>query len=135
MMRPVRFPYVGAETASRLPYLPITLHHEAHSVAVSGLLDTGSTVNVLPHPIGLELGLVWEQHTMPVHLTGNLARLSARAVIVSGQVGSLPPVRLVFAWTQSEVVPAILGQVNFFLEFDVCFFGSESAFEVQLKRS
>lgn len=57
----------------------------------------------------------------------------ARAVIVSGQVESFLPVELVFAWTQSEQVPVILGQVNFFMEFDVCFFGSQSAFEVKPK--
>ena len=135
MRHPVRFPYVGAEPAIRQPYVPIMLSHEAHSVTVSGLLDTGSTVNVLPYPVGLELGLVWEQQTMPVQLTGNLANLSARAVMVSGQIEAFAPIRLVFAWTQSELVPVILGQVNFFFEFDVCFFGSESAFEVQPKRS
>lgn len=137
MTAPARFPYAAAESgrpdASRLAYLPITLSHEAHSITVSGLLDTGSTVNALPYPIGLQLGLVWEQHTTPVHLTGNLARLPARAVIVSGQVESFLPVELVFAWTQSEQVPVILGQVNFFMEFDVCFFGSQSAFEVKPK--
>jgi len=95
------------------------------------LLDTGSTVNVLPYPVGLQLGLVWEQQTTPVRLTGNLVRLSARGVIISGQVESFPPVELVFAWTQSTDVPVILGQVNFFMEFDVCFFGSQSAFEVK----
>lgn len=137
MTTPVRFSYAGAESgrspASRLAYLPMTLSHESHSVSVSGLLDTGSTVNVLPYPIGLQLGLVWEQQTTPVHLTGNLARLPARAVIVSGQAESFPPVELAFAWTQSEDVPVILGQVNFFMEFDVCFYGSQSAFEVKPK--
>jgi len=137
MTTSLRFPYTGAESgrspASRLANLPITLSHETHSVTVSGLLDTGSTVNVLPYPIGLQLGLVWEQHTAQVRLTGNLARLPARAVIVSGQVESFPPVELAFAWTQSEEVPMILGQVNFFMEFAVCFFGSQSTFEVKPK--
>ena len=98
-------------------------------VTVPGLLDTGSTVNVLPYPLGLQLGLLWEQQTTQVHLTGSLARLPARGVIVSGQVASFPPVELAFAWTQSTEVPVILGQVNFFMEFDVCFFRSQAAFE------
>lgn len=133
----VRFPYAGAEAsrspASRLAYAPITPSYETRSVIVSGLLDTGSTVNMLPYPIGLQLGLVWEEQTTPVHLAGNLAKLPARTVIVSGQAESFPPVELAFAWTQSEEVPVILGQVNFFMEFDVCFFGSQSAFEVKPK--
>lgn len=137
MTSPARFPYVSAESgrpeASLLAYLPITLSHESHSVPVSGLLDTGSTVNVLPYSVGLQLGLVWEGETTPVHLTGNLAKLPARAVIVSGQVESFPPVELAFAWTQSTDVPVILGQINFFMEFDVCFFRSQSMFEVKPK--
>ncbi|MFQ5859374.1 MAG: aspartyl protease family protein [Anaerolineae bacterium] len=137
MTTPARFPYAAAESgrpdASLLAYLPITLRHQGHSVPVSGLLDTGSTVNVLPYSVGLQLGLVWEEETTPVHLTGNLAKLPARAVIASGQVESFPPVELAFAWTQSTEVPVILGQVNFFMEFDVCFFRSQSAFEVTPK--
>jgi hypothetical protein len=137
MTTPVRFAYAGAAAGhtdgSRLAYVPITLRRAPHVLAVVGLLDTGSTVNILPYPLGLQLGLVWEQQTTRVHLTGNLARLPARGVIVSGQVASFPPVELVFAWTQLPDVPMILGQVNFFMEFDVCFFRSQAAFEVNPK--
>ncbi len=137
MTTPIRFPYTAIESspssASLLAYLPITLSHETRSLTVSGLLDTGSTVNVLPYTVGQQLGLVWEQQATPVHLTGNLARLPARGVIVFGKIESLPPVDLTFAWTQSTEVPVILGQVNFFMEFDICFFGSQGAFEIELK--
>jgi hypothetical protein len=137
MTSPVRFDYGGTEAGrydgKLLAYLPITLSHGTHMLVVAGLLDTGSTVNVLPHPIGLQLGFVWEQLTTLVHLTGSLARLPARGVIVSGQVASFPPIELAFAWTQSTDVPVILGQVNFFMEFDVCFFRSQAAFEVSPK--
>jgi hypothetical protein len=40
------------------------------------------------------------------------------------------PVQLVFAWAETNDAPVILGRTNFFQEFDVCFFGSEAAFEV-----
>jgi hypothetical protein len=137
MTTPVRFAYTDL-AASRaegnlLAYLPITLRHETHVLAVVGLLDTGSMLNVLPYPLGLQLGFVWEQQTTRVHLTGSLARLPARGVIVSGQVASFPPVELAFAWTQATDVPMILGQVNFFMEFDVCFFRSQAAFDVTPK--
>ena len=137
MTTPVRFAYADP-AASRaegnlLAYLPITLSHGTHVLAVVGLLDTGSTVNVLPYPLGLQLGFIWEQQTTQVHLTGSLARLPARGVIVSGQVASFPPVELAFAWTQATDVPMLLGQVNFFMEFDVCFFRSQAAFEVNPK--
>jgi len=36
----------------------------------------------------------------------------------------------VFAWTRAENVPLILGQVNFFMEFDVCFYRSQLAFNL-----
>jgi len=52
-----RFSFVEMEPslgeASRLPYLPITLTLQGRSVAVRGLLDTGSAVNVLPYDVGL----------------------------------------------------------------------------------
>ena len=42
-------------------------------------------------------------------------------------------VRLAFAWTQAENVPLLLGQVNFFMEFDTCFYRSQLAFDVSPK--
>jgi hypothetical protein len=54
-------------------------------------------------------------------------------LIVTGVVSKFAPVRLAFAWTQATEVPLILGQVNFFLEFDVCFFRSQDMFEVKSK--
>jgi hypothetical protein len=54
-------------------------------------------------------------------------------VVLSAVVGSFPPVRLAFAWAQTDAVLVILGQVNFFLEFDVCFFRSQGVFEVRPK--
>jgi len=82
---------------------------------------------------GVQLGAVWEQQTTTVRLTGNLANEPARVLTVSGIVGTLPAARLAFAWTHAPSVPVILGQVNFFMEFDVCFYRSRSLFEVKTK--
>jgi hypothetical protein len=60
-----------------------------------------------------------------------LADSDARAILVTAIVGQWAPVRLAFAWTQNNKVPVILGQVNFFMEFDVCFFRSQSLFEIK----
>ena len=103
MTTPVRYPYghVGP-TRSRsgpLAYLPITLINDSRSVAVSGLSDTGATVNVLPFTVGLQLGLVWEEQTVPLYLTGSLARVPARGIIITAKVESFTPVELGFAWT------------------------------------
>jgi len=130
-----RFPFTEIDeslgVASTLPYLPFALSHQGISIPASGLLDTGATVNVLPYEIGKRLGAVWERQTTPVHLTGNLTRFEARVLIVSATIGSFAPVRLAFAWTRASTIPLILGQVNFFLEFDVCFFRSQGIFEVK----
>ena len=112
------------------PILPITLVYQNTSVVASGLLDTGASVNVLPYNAGVQLGYEWERQTTVLSLTGNLAQYEARVVVMQGQVGQFEPVQLVFAWTRAENVPLILGQVNFFMEFDVCFYRSQLAFDV-----
>ena len=134
-----RYPFIPADSilgeASLRPYLPLTLTYQGRSVTTSGLLDTGSMVNVLPYQAGVDLGAVWEQQTTPLQLTGNLARNEARALIVSTVIGRFEPVQLVFAWTQATNVPLLLGQVNFFMEFDVCFYRSRLSFEIRPKQA
>ncbi len=133
--RPAQFPFVdhGLGDAARLPMLPLELSFGATSISVSGLVDSGSTINVLPFDLGIQLGAVWEQQTIPVRLTGNLASAEARVLIVTARVGEFAPVKLAFAWTKLDSVPVILGQINFFLEFDVCLFRSRGVFEVRPK--
>jgi len=124
-------PELGA--LSTLPYLPLILTYQNHSVSVSGLLDTGSSVNVLPYEIGLRLGAVWERQRLSVPLGGNLARFEARALVLMANVEQFSTVELVFAWTRDRNAPLILGHMNFFLAFDVCFYRSELAFEISPK--
>jgi hypothetical protein len=134
-----RFPFVEVApslgAASALPFVPILLAYGRRQVSASGLVDSGATLNVLPYDIGLRLGAVWEQQSVPVRLTGNLAASEARAIVLTGLIGSFAPVRLAFAWTRNDRVPLILGQVNFFMEFDVSFFRSDMAFELRCARS
>jgi hypothetical protein len=134
-----RFAFTATDSklveASFQPYLPITLKYHDRARTVSGLLDTGAMVNVLPYQVGLDLGATWEQASVPVQLTGNLAQFEARALIVFASVGRFAPVRLVFAWSQATNVPILLGQVNFFIEFDVCFYRSQLAFEIHPKQT
>ena len=129
-----RFEYVEADpslgSASALPYAPITLQFGERELRASALVDSGSTLNVLPYDLGLELGAVWERQTVPVRLGGNLADDEARAVLVIGRIGRFAPVRLAFAWTRNNRVPVILGQTNFFMEFDVWFCRSQLYFEI-----
>ena len=134
-----RFPYVEVDpplgAASALPYAPITLALDGNVVNVPALVDSSAALSVLPYDAGVQLGAVWEHETIAVQLAGNLANSDARAILVMATIGQFAPVRLAFAWTRNNHVPVILGQVNFFMEFDVCFFRSQLAFEVTLKES
>ena len=133
---PARFPYLpvasGLADASLMPLVPLGLRFkDGESVQAHGLLDSGATVNVLPYRLGVRLGAVWETQTTRVTLAGNLAAQEARALLVEARVGNFGPVRLVFAWTRAENVPLLLGQVNFFEEFDICFHRARREFEVE----
>jgi predicted aspartyl protease len=134
-----RYPFISSDTAlgeaSFRPYLPLTLFYQQGSVTAPGLLDTGASVNVLPYSVGVELGYEWERQTTALSLTGNLAQYEARVVLVQAVVGQFESVPLVFAWTQAANVPLILGQVNFFMAFDVCFYRSQLQFEISPKSS
>ena len=137
MVGKVRFAFTEVDpdlgTLSTLPYLPLVLTYQNQSINVSGLLDTGSSVNVLPYEMGLRLGAVWERQRLSVPLGGNLARFEARALVLTANVERFSSVELAFAWTQDKNAPLILGQMNFFLAFDVCFYRAESAFEISPK--
>lgn len=133
-----QFPYVASSdhAASLMPRLSLTLALEDRALEAMGLLDTGAAVNVLPYSLGLSLGAEWEEQTTIVPLVGSLGSFEARALVVNALHPQIIPrqtVQLVFAWTKAEKAPLIFGQMNFFLEFDVCFYRSQGIFEVQLK--
>lgn len=92
MVNPQRFSFTeGYDTfgvPDALPKLPLTLTYRSSSVEVSGLLDTGASVNVLPYSIGVQLGAIWEEQTISVTLAGNLVPVEARGLLVSAQIGS-----------------------------------------------
>ena len=136
MSQPARFPYLPVVSkrgeAVPMPLLPLELRlGDGLPVRVQGLLDSGATVNVLPFSLGLRLGAVWVDQKTAVTLTGNLAAQEARALLVSARVAEFAPVRLVFAWARTDDVPLLLGQVNFFQEFDVSFHGARRQFDLQ----
>jgi hypothetical protein len=76
------------------------------------------------------LDAIWESQTVSLPLAGNLAKVEARGLFLHIQIGDLEPVRLEFAWVQASQVPLILGQTNFFREFDVCLQRSRNTIEI-----
>jgi hypothetical protein len=81
MQNSKRFDYQNSGNTSLqsdfLPLLSVTLKRENRSVESSALLDTGSTVNLLPHSLGIELGAVWEDQMRLPNLSGNVANYEA----------------------------------------------------------
>jgi hypothetical protein len=112
-----------------MPYLPFTLDLNGNRKEVFGLIDSGSTVNVLPYSIGIELGAIWENQRIPLRLAGNLANFEARALFVNAHIKNFQ-LELAFAWTKSDYATLILGETNFFSEFNVCFFREDNEFEI-----
>jgi hypothetical protein len=133
----MRFKYSTTSPAQNefdsLPRLSLSLRGEDRIVESMGLVDSGATVNVLPYEVGLQLGGVWEDRKAVIQLAGNLGNQAAMPFSAIAQIGEFLPTELVFAWSRSPNVPLILGQTNFFLEFDVCFYRSTSEFEVKPK--
>ena len=116
-----------------LPRVPLLLKQSDRVVETTGLVDSGATINVLPYEIGLQLGSIWDERKAILRLTGNLGNQQAIPFSVISQIGEFEPIKLVFAWTNNPNAPLILGQTNFFLEFDVCFYRSKSEFEINPK--
>jgi hypothetical protein len=100
-----------------------------------GLVDSGAMVNGLPYDVGLQLGMVWDERRANIRLAGPLGPQPAMPVFMIAEIADFAPVRLAFAWVQSPDAPLILGQTNFFMEFEVCFYHSSLEFEVRPKSS
>jgi hypothetical protein len=131
-----QFPYCDRNPASGglelMPDLPIVLRHQSQTVAGVGLVDSGASISVLPYVLGVQLGFDWNTQKAVIALGGTLAGVAARGIVVEAAVGQLPPVRLAFAWAQSDQVPFLFGQFNFFQAFDVYFFRSRKTFEIRV---
>ena len=118
-----QFPYVPRDpslgNASLAPMLPLTLIGR-QSVPTSGLVDSGAAINVLPYSLGVQLGFDWDRQTKSVELSGNMASVEGRIVVVSTIIETFAPVRMAFAWAKTDAVSVMLGQVNFFRAAKLC---------------
>jgi hypothetical protein len=107
-----RYPFApisSAKTSFR-PSLPLALTYQQNPLNVSGLLDTGASVNVMPYPVGIALGFSWERQTTALSLTGNLAQFEARVVLVQATVAQFKSVQIVFAWNKLRTFHSFLGK-------------------------
>ncbi len=116
-----------------MPRLPLEISRGNRMVQVLGIIDTGAAVNVLPYSVGLALGAVWGIQEELGPLSGTLADVESRVLRVLAKIPELSEtvdIPLLFAWTSSDSVPVLLGQTNFLMEFNVCFYRSQNYFEV-----
>ncbi|MEB3310970.1 MAG: hypothetical protein VKJ02_12115 [Snowella sp.] len=116
-----------------LPRITLTLRRDDQQIEATGLVDSGATVNVLPYQFGLQLGGIWDDRKAIIQLAGNLGNQPAIPLSAIAYLGEYSPVELIFAWSKNPNVPLILGQTNFFMEFDVYFYRSRLEFEIKPK--
>ena len=76
---------------------------------------------------------MWEAQKATLRLAGVLAGTPAMPLLVEATVDDFAPVPLAFAWCRTDEVALVLGQTNFFMEFDVGFFGARREFAVAPK--
>jgi hypothetical protein len=114
-----------------MPLLQVELSLGKRTASELALIDSGSTVCVLPYALGMALGADWKKAPTIVQLVGSLGNHPAKALVLKLTVAPYPAVAIAFAWTQAPGARLILGQPNFFKEFDVCFFGARSEFQIQ----
>jgi hypothetical protein len=85
--------------------------------------------------IGISLGARWDNQKAVIPLAGNLRQSLAQPLLLTAKIGVYPDAQLAFAWVRHNDIPLILGQTNFFAEFDVAFYRSRFEFEVKPKHS
>lgn len=116
------------------PIVNINLFYAGTEITVPALVDSGADFSVFPYDVGLRLGLMHEEHAIPVPLGGVLKGVPAVGALVRGEIPGLPEKALVFAWAKTSC-RVILGQMNFFQQYKVTFEGYDNAFDISARSS
>ncbi|MCP4405579.1 MAG: hypothetical protein GY801_50785 [bacterium] len=108
------------------------MYYGGRSVPVKALVDSGSSMNILPYDLGLALGLVWEEQNFPVDVGGVLPDTEAYGVLVRGKIEGFEAFVLACGWVSkpSRKIRTILGQSNFFQLFRVNFDARAEVFDL-----
>jgi hypothetical protein len=120
----------GPGFAVQMPFIPIRMTRTGKSVDADGLVDSGAMINVLPFDLGVRLGLDWNAQPHTLSLGGALGG-PAKIVALDVTVATYPAVSLLLAWSTLPNVRLILGQTNFFHEFDASFHRSRNYFVIE----
>ncbi|HZQ07955.1 MAG TPA: hypothetical protein VFD70_15340 [Anaerolineae bacterium] len=113
-----------------MPRLPIRIERSGRQLDTLALVDSGAMMSVMPFNIGRQLGAVWDEREAKVPMGGIMRGSGGIPLLVSAKVGEYSPINLIFAWIKRNDVPLILGEIDFFLQFQVCFYRYALEFEV-----
>jgi len=70
--------------------IEISLCYGDNKITVPALVDSGSSISVLPYDVGLELGMIWEEQTVPVDVCGVLKDTPAFVQLKALKIISMP---------------------------------------------
>lgn len=130
-----RFPFIpkpgGMSPLDTGPYLPLEISSPSATISVLGLLDSGTTFSVIPHDLGVRLGLNWSSYAHTVVLGGAAGGIVAKFVSLTITIPPFAPEPQLFAWSPTDSVPILLGTASFFFNYDVFLCRRHSYFEIQ----
>ncbi len=123
------FSYQKSQRGQSMPLLMTRASRNNKFFTEYALVDSGAGLNVLPHRLGVELGLDWDALNRGPNLSGN-ADGETKLVELLVKISDFDELPLLFAWSIHDRVRFILGQDDFFKHFHVCFFGDRNVFSV-----
>lgn len=119
-------PYRQISDNSYLPmvWVRLGLQHE-----LLALVDTGASVNVLPHSVGLHLGLDWNSSSDGPEIGGSIAGVSKKVKLLF-KIRDFDALEMEFCWLFHDRARVILGHDDFLKNFDVCFSTCNRVFSI-----
>ncbi len=122
------------DPAVRLPRLAIDLvSSTTQKKDLSALVDSASTTSVIPYTLGRELGLEWDESIFPE--IQPIRGFKTLGVMLGTVFQDFGLIELGFSWVQSDTFPLILGQIDFFQHFRICFDAEGKFFTVERKQN
>ena len=130
-MKTVTFPYQKLTSLMLMPMLPIRLERLERGFDTVALVDSGASISVLPHSIGLALGCNWDEAKKGVSLGGSYSSDDTRVIALNVFVPEFQKKAISFLWLPNDNARLLLGQAHFFQYFDVCFSGNKQEFYIR----
>jgi hypothetical protein len=128
-MKHASFSYQAVNEHSSLPFLSLGLRWGGQKMEAWGLVDSGASINVMPHRIGVQLGLNWNDLPIGPQLGGAVMG-ETRTASVFVQVQDFDTLPMAFCWLNHDNARLILGHQDFFERFVVCFDTSNQNFSI-----